>query len=502
MRLDELISFDTFISKIDIGRFTLKYNLDKLSKIELFKTLKFINFLYGYTFNNNESWCFIPKQYIDTLFRDKYNREYRVFDFIEVNESYRNGAIVKEDNYCKSYRLKLELLMDLSLNLLNDNASVITKDKKKISYYEYNGEYFKTKKEIKEAYNLSRRKLDTINLNSYVGLIMKELKHQDIELGYNHNVLTNITNGVPFDYSNKVDINLDRVKESILIIRNTYNDEYHINLLYELVRLYGVLNVSPYLNYIRGDFGRLFGVNNSTLYINPQAYSKRSRAILFEGQYEYDMNTAVASILTQQAKKFGIDTEFNEIIKYIKDKQHYRNKIIDRGFTEKQAKLYFTALFFGADVINTSSYSNLRKEFTHNELIDILQDNEIYDLVLDCMELFECLKEYVKLTYKVGDGYLIPNISNKLLSFSNEKEFKKNESKIIPFIYQGIEAFILDEIKDNYNCNLLLFDAFVSKEDYDVYDISAFIYKKTGYLTSWDKKKYENSYLDLKENVK
>lgn len=502
MKLGEIREVGSFITKLDIDKLIIEYKLYELSKTELYKTLLIIDYLFNYNYTSKDSWYNIPKDDINVLFRNKGNRTYRIFDFIEINHSYRNGALLKNENYCKSYRLNFDMMMNLSFNFLLDKSSIVTKDKKKIAYYEYNGEYFKTKKEIKEAYNLSRRKLDTINLNSYVGLIMKELKHQDIELGYNHNVLTNVTNGVPFDYSNKIDINLDRVKESILIIRNTYNDEYHINLLYELVRLYGILNVSPYLNYIRGDFGRLFGVNNTTLYINPQAYSKRSRAILFEGQYEYDMNTAVASILTQQAKKFGIDTEFNEIAKYIKDKQYYRSKIIERGFTEKQAKLYFTALFFGADVINTSSYSNLRKEFTHNELIDILQDNEIYDLVLDCMELFECLKEYVKLTYKIGDGYLIPNISNKLLSFSNEKEFKKNESKIIPFIYQGIEAFILDVVKENYNCNLLLFDAFVSKEEYDENEISDFVYKKTGYLISWDKKKYENSYLDLKEKVK
>jgi hypothetical protein len=72
----------------------------------------------------------------------------------------------------------------------------------------------------------------------------------------------------------------------------------------------------------------------------------------------------------------------------------------------------------------------------------------------------------------------------------SDTEWKNYESKIIPFIYQGIEAFILDKIKTKYDSCLLLFDSFLSKESYDVNEISEYIFQETGYKTIWSKDYY------------
>ena len=58
---------------------------------------------------------------------------------------------------------------------------------------------------------------------------------------------------------------------------------------------------------------------------------------------------------------------------------------------------------------------------------------------------------------------------------------------MIPFIYQGIEAKILDVIRERMSVNLLLFDAFISEESVDVNFLRVMCYDNTGYRVNWEK---------------
>ena len=58
---------------------------------------------------------------------------------------------------------------------------------------------------------------------------------------------------------------------------------------------------------------------------------------------------------------------------------------------------------------------------------------------------------------------------------------------MIPFIYQGIEAKILDMIREKMSVNLLLFDAFISEESVDVNFLRVVCYDNTGYYVNWEK---------------
>ena len=58
---------------------------------------------------------------------------------------------------------------------------------------------------------------------------------------------------------------------------------------------------------------------------------------------------------------------------------------------------------------------------------------------------------------------------------------------MIPFIYQGIEAKILDVIRERMSVNLLLFDAFISEESVDGNFLRVLCYDNTGYYVNWEK---------------
>lgn len=467
---------------IDIDKFIHKYSLSRLSKKELYGVVSLVSILFFESLKSNR-YVRIPIEeiykYIGRHSKGYKEKTLAIYQFIDVDENYHFNLLYPQDNISKGYRLKYEFFMEILDQLILPEYIKVTKEKIFIKRYLHQDKLYKTKKEIKEKFNMKRKELDSLQMVEYYSLFTEPInrKKQDIELKANER----------FDAMHYVIWNEEYMNEHYLKLRAEYNGNGDLEMETTITWLgitKKVLERNPQLGYTRSKFGRLFNRTQGFGYASLQNASKAMRKIIFQGQYEYDIATSVASILTQHLVKINIDKYYPYIDSYIYDKDFYRDKIIELGFEEKQAKQYLTSLFFGIDVENLHSQSKLYKAFSKEELDTILLDESIKELVAECLDLNETLQEYYKRQCKFDGEWIIRNELGNILRFTEWKKFK---SKVIPFIYQGIEAKILDVIREKMSVNLLLFDAFISEESVDVNFLRVLCYDNTGYYVNWEK---------------
>ena len=468
---------------LNIDKFIYKYSLAGLTKKEMYSTISFITrLLFQYLKGGN--YVHIPIREIDTYFslssKGYKDKTLAVYNFIDVNENYHFNLLYPQDNISKGYKLKYVFFMEILDNLLLHEPLQFHKEKVFIKRYLHNNDLYKTKKEIKDKFNMKRKELDSLQEVNYYSLFTEPLHKKYVDN-------TTLQPNEKFDVTHYVTWNKEFVSDYYMNLRNSYEPNGDIEketLITWLGLTKKVLEHNPMLGYTRGKFGRLFNKTSGLAFASLQNASKDVRKIIFQGQYEYDISTSVASILTQHLEKLNINKYYPYIDSYMSDKDFYRNKIIELGFEEKQAKQYLTSLFFGIDVENLHSQSKLYKAFSKEELDTILLDESIRELVAECLDLNDTLQEYYKKQCNFDGEWFIRNELGNILRFTEWKKFK---SKVIPFIYQGIEAKILDVIRENISVNLLLVDAFISEESVEGNFLRVLCYDNTGYYVNWEK---------------
>lgn len=489
------------ISSLDINLFIYREGLFDFKLSEIYDAFSFLSYIFEKAtssyirMSRNKLSEFINKN--NLKFR---NRTHLVFKYIEVSEDYYFDLTNPNNNYSKGYKVKFKCICDI---LPYVGSSRLIKNKKvKVKFYPYKGFLYKTKKEIKERFKLTRKQLDKVGKIEYYSLFENPLSDKGYEdFGIFH------TKVPKFEYSHKVNCNYDLLKDVADWVYNTYMEngevieEEYESLYLPFMQIYKNKEIfKERSNYIRGDFGRLFSKVFAFEGIIAQHYSKRFRSLIFDGQYEYDMNTAVASILLQHVSKLDLNDNYIFIEAYIEDKNFFRNKIIELGFSEKVAKQYFTSLFFGADVLKPKPFSKILKSFTREELDKIIEDDSVQSLVSEVIELFNSIKNHYKKHYRVDNKYVITNEIGKT------KEFTPNEfnTKGIPFIYQGIEAKLLDSVIECFSHNCLMFDAFISEEVINPYELEEIGYEETGYKVSWsvEKIEYDKDFFFMVESLR
>ena len=470
---------------IDVDKFIYKYFLEGLSKKELYSTVSFLTRLLFQALKGN-GYMRIPIAEINSYFslssKGYKEKTLAIYQFIDVDENYHFNLLYPQDNISKGYKLKYVFFMEILDNLLLHEPLQFHKEKVLIKRYLHNNDLYKTKKEIKDKFNMKRKELDSLQEVNYYSLFTEPLHKKYIDN-------TTLQPNEKFDVTHYVTWNKEFVSDYYMNLRNSYepNGDIEKETLITWIGLTKkVLEHNPMLGYTRGKFGRLFNKTSGLAFASLQNASKDVRKIIFNGQYEYDISTSVASILTQHLEKLNINKYYPYIDSYISDKDFYRNKIIELGFEEKQAKQYLTSLFFGIDVENLHNQSKLYKAFSKEELDTILLDESIKELVSECLDLNDTLQEYYKKQCNFDGEWFIRNELGNILRFTEWKKFK---SKVIPFIYQGIEAKILDMIREKMSVNLLLFDAFISEESVDVNFLRVLSYDNTGYYVNWEKNK-------------
>lgn len=343
---------------------------------------------------------------------------------------------------------------------------------------------YSTAKELMEKENITRTTLEKdIARYSY------EIK-EVFSLPCHENYIT--TKAYP-DYIHKYKINLDVCEQ----LKQTYLDsiqkgekaEITQPELFQIVKILDNYEKDNSIRYKRKHGGRL---NN--LYITGnvclQSLSKKTREKIFKGNFSYDISTSAPSILQQLSVKY-FNYDMPIVRDYIQNKEKYRNDLVNIGLTYKEAKAFYTALFFGASLKDNFFFggnSAFSRMFGVAKIREILEKSPL--VVSLQVELSSFIKKFGKVLReknvvrgKDGKYYL----HNGRGSAKEVDLSKWNNPKAILFYYFGEESMILDLLLKKYSHNLLLYDGFISSEEFDVQEMSRYIKEKTAYELKFSK---------------
>jgi hypothetical protein len=396
---------------------------------------------------------------------------------------------IKDSKVCNSftektfaYRLRYEFIIELYSYGMSSRTRYYTREKfkTKIGYINpNNNNKYSTKKDLMQGENLTRTELSK-NINKY-SYEIKELAQG-----------TAITpsNRPRMSYRHKFTYNQENVKNLIKRVTDGETDLMYSTdfiILFNLDFKYN--NGNHFLNYERKDGGRLVNFGGEK-YIGIQNLEKSIREQVFEGYYEIDIENSAPTILYQTGEKYHKTHDFPKIKYYIDNKEKCRQEIVDLGFSYKEAKEFYLAIFFGANLgiygVHTNSWAN---DYGVDKIQYILQNTpSAYDIYDECKKLFSYLKKSIQNKFlkkdKNGKDILYNSRGNKSAKYMS----KWNTNKAIMHYYFGIESQILDLITKNYSHDLLLYDAFITKEDVNLDELSLLIEQELGYKVKFSKR--------------
>lgn len=383
-----------------------------------------------------------------------------------------------------AYKLKQEFILELMNIKTLDKLYKYTKDKfKMVKIFKYNDTTCTTKKELMNMSGLNRGQLDR-ELWKY-SYEIKEL--------FREVVVPSIGNDkfISYKHKTKIDINKCRkLKEDL-----TKEDAYKIFEKYNQMDILLFNNIAN--NFSTGEFdisyqrkasGRLVSSGGNFNVIPMQTLCRELRSELYEGQFSYDINNSAPTILSQLAMKY-LNLELPNVQNFVNNKTKYRQRLVDMGFTADEAKGFYIAIFFGASLENHSSNSKNSWYFKFGV-------DKIKMVITECEEVLALYLELKSLTKKLGlylkKNKAIYNDKTKSYILNNmrgsSKVFTKwSDNKALVHTYFGVESVILDKLISKYEHTLLLFDAFISDKEYDIEDMSKFIFDETGFSVKFSK---------------
>lgn len=247
---------------------------------------------------------------------------------------------------------------------------------------------------------------------------------------------------------------------------------------------------------------RLYSSKRLNFGVNFQSIKSNLRKIIFQGQYDYDINAGAPTLLYQfiKQKYTSENIELQYLESYIKNRKILRkrcaeilaekNKSKDTKEFEKQTKETFTALLYGSNVL--SPKSKLSMNYSNRKY---LYDNfdEFRDLVEDVKLLFKYYKEYIEKLkiestkedfIEIEKGIFIETKKN-----DNGKIVNKKENSIISEIYFYLESKILKLVYENYkeDISLLIHDGFICRKYLELEELQNLIKEKLGYEVKYSR---------------
>ena len=301
--------------------------------------------------------------------------------------------------------------------------------------------------------------------------------------------------------STNIKINEESIEKLIKeYLEDVVNDRY----LY----IFGLINLLRH--YKKGTNSILYEEKKFRLYsskrlnfgVNFQSIKSNLRKIIFQGQYDYDINAGAPTLLYQfiKQKYTSENIELQYLESYIKNRKILRkrcaeilaekNKSKDTKEFEKQTKETFTALLYGSNVL--SPKSKLSMNYSNRKY---LYDNfdEFRDLVEDVKLLFKYYKEYIEKLkiestkedfIEIEKGIFIETKKN-----DNGKIVNKKENSIISEIYFYLESKILKLVYENYkeDISLLIHDGFVCRKYLELEELQNLVKEKLGYEVKYSR---------------
>jgi len=492
-----------FLTDIDFNKVIIDYNLTEYPYQEVYSVCFLLDLLFQGKLEEHysgDNYFSIYSLMLRGILGDKgyYSKEHLFYTIFEVNNDYRFFSKDEDlKGYTKGYKLDIDF-WDITWNdyyKLRKPKKFVKGKFKKHNVINIDGVIYNDKVDLMEDLKVNDRKA-----RKY-----KE-QYMDIFLGLNTKEIRVPSKNV------KIKGNVSAKHEIV------FNQESLDNLIKNLTenKLYGKLTEVPILKYlkeiaeghitklfyVRKGGGRLYQQSSYMSVLTTQNLPSKYRKFLFEGQFEYDINSAVVSMLLQfYYKNVNVNntSKYLAIEDYIKNKDKYRYLLVNKcGFTYKQAKRYFSSLFFGAEVSKNlqqlSKYSSLVKELGVSNLESAYSITDIQNIVLETMELFDELEYYIKenMTKRVKNKWVFTNTRGEEIELD-----RWSKGKVIAYLFNGIESQVLDVVRKKYQHSLLLFDSFVSEEDIDTKDLSKLVYNETSYDLTFSKELLKGNFEEI-----
>lgn len=397
----------------------------------------------------------------------KYDRgEYYLFkELFEIKEK---GTDLT--GKCTLYDIVPEHKIKILMSIFKSNKMLhIQKKQKEVSFVEYNGKLYKTIEECSKETGLTRYDISKNSVKKIIKSILYKAPYRDKIEMYN-------------SITANCDYKREAVEEFFLSVKN---NEVIIRKLMELhtpslmtVSSYGSGTMPNKLVYFYSEAGRRYLKTKNDA--NLQTMKAIYRNLFFDDYYELDIQTCAPNILLQMdGGKYPI------IEDYIKDKNKYREEVKKYGLTESSSKQFINSLFFGA---SPKSHQSTFRKNNEDSLIDELFENTLIEsLMIEVATLFKSLPDKLKRQAERKDKkFILYNLYGK------RKEFERwNSKRAISFMYQGVEASILDIMDGETNAVLLMHDAIITKSLPDIPNLISLIKEKTGYNVTFSHKKYD-----------
>ena len=428
---------------------------------------------------------------ISSLYFKNKSRNLRAFNKIEsfdiLFESIKDKKVANVyTEFTYAYRLKYKYVSQLlSYNSIKPKTYIRDKFKIRFQYKGKNGVIYKTKKELMQGENLGRRMLEK-NISQYAYEIRELAK------------------GVPMvqsvrpskSYSHRFSVNVPKCREILQDVNNSFTkDEEPTVSQYDIVGIHNYIasydqKIPCYLSYERKNGGRLVNFGGSSTHIQFQSLEKSVREKVFEGFYEIDIENSAPTILLQSAKKYT-KLELSKIEHYINNKQKCRESLMDLGLTYKESKELHIAIFFGASLEVHGSYNKnvWAYKFGADKIEYILTNSDYFrELYEEVRLLFYYLGKAIKNKFYITDKKGKKVLYNSRGANSAKYMDRWDNKKGLMHYYFGIESQVLDLITKNYKHELLLYDAFITKEDVDIEELSLLIENELDFKISFSKR--------------
>ena len=440
------------------------------------------------------------------------NKEHIFFDIFQEDIShifFRDKLKVKTtEGHTKGYIISEELLDDLIYlkikKVKNPITYYLSKFEEKICYNvstENGRSVYLTRKDLKEELNLTNKETKEF-MDKYMEVFNTVPSKQHRKILFNKT----LDKKVP-DYAHEPSYNLERFNELIQILYANKNKGISKLDILELMQLKDCLqdNKNNYLDlvYQRKGGGRLYQRVNYDSNITAQLIKSNYRDFLFEGQYMYDIDTSVINIFLQLHMKLIEVKSFPSIERYIENKEYFRKEVMKQGLTYKQAKQYFTALLFGANLKTNleylEKYSDIVKDIGANNLKRVLENKNVEKLVQEIIDLYSALGTYYKNKSLIPRKLKTSNIRYNVVNTRGDtlRIEKWNNSKVLSFIYNGVESQVLDICIKIAKPSLLLFDGFITTENIDVEMLQGVVLKELGYALTFSKELLKGSFEEI-----
>ena len=392
-----------------------------------------------------------------------------------IFESVKNKTIY--NNFTETtfgYKLRPNITLELMINKKLNKPKTYIRDK----FFIRNGfmkdsKVYRTKKELIQGEHLTRREVDK-NIEQY-SYEIKELAEDRTK--------QHTKNGNFYSYEHTFEVNIENTK---LMLQEFIDSNGETMYQPDAISIYNLVHKYDKgckLKYQRKDGGRLVCFGGDTDSVNLQNLEKSIRNKVFSGFYEIDIENSAPSIMLQSAYKYT-KLSLPNIENYIANKEKCRKSLMELGLTYKESKELHIAIFFGASLgehgINNRNMWSYK--FGVDKIMYILENSEyFYNLYDEVRLMYSYLGKAIKNKFYTTDKNGRKVIYNSRGNGSARFMERYDNKKALMHYYFGIESMILDLIIKNYRHDLLLYDAFITKDDLDVNEISLLIKNELGY---------------------